>query len=319
MYAAEELHSRSDDGADAACAVPVLEIEGLEHRLRDPERADEFVLTIDQRVAFYPGSFVAVLGPSGCGKTTLLTILGLLRRPSDPRGLGKFTMITENQSGDPTIHDIKQLWRYNRQRRIEHLRRQHIGFALQTGELLSSLTVRENIALPMQLNGLSARGCRPRVDELIAAFGLDGSGPCAELPSQPEDRMGGTGHTAGRLSGARVNKLSGGEYQRVVLARAIAHRPGLVFVDEPTAALNRELARTALRQLKHSQLGLGSQGVVVMITHDESLAGEFADQIIRMAPETGRAAGRVVEVVVNNAVHRAGAPGSMSRPEEEQL
>ena len=100
-----------------------------------------------------------------------------------------------------------------------------------------------------------------------------------------------------RVAASRINKLSGGEYQRVALARAIAHRPTLVFVDEPTAALNRELARGALEQLRKLQREDGQHGAVVMITHDEDLADEFADMIIRMAPCKDRPAGEVVEII----------------------
>ena len=178
---------------------------------------------------------MAILGPSGCGKTTLLTLLGLLRRPSAPNLLDRFTVSTIDRRGSEVLHDVQDLWRRNRQARIESLRRRHIGFALQTGELLTSLTVRENIALPLRLNGVWGRRCWRRVDELIAAFGFHGDNGT----KNPAERNG-------RLSKARVNTLSGGEYQRVVLARAIAHHPRLVFVDEPTAALNRELARTTL-------------------------------------------------------------------------
>lgn len=284
---------RTHDGADPM--VPVLELEGLEHRLRDPERDDEFVVTVDQCLAIYPGTFAAILGPSGCGKTTLLTILGLLRRPCDPKGIGCFKVSAEGRGGESVVHDVKELWRRNRQSQIERLRRRHIGFALQSGELLSSLTVRENIALPLRLNGIMGRSCRQRVDALLTAFGLDGN-EVIDVPAATQEQGDATPHSGGQLSRARINKLSGGEYQRVVIARAIAHRPRIAFVDEPTSSLNRELARTALTQLKRSQSESGSDGAVVMITHDEQLADEFADLIIRMAPEKGRAAGRVVEI-----------------------
>ena len=196
------------------------------------------------------------------------------------------------------IHDLKHLWCRNRQRRLEHLRRRYIGFALQSGELLNSLKVWENIAVPLRLNGVRRRKCRARVSYLLTCFGLNDNGHVAMHDSEDELLEGKPVSSAAenRLANARVNKLSGGEYQRVVLARAIAHQPRLVFVDEPTASLNRELARTSLQQLKQSLLAGTDPGAVVMVTHDEVLASEFADVIIRMAPEKGRAAGRVVEV-----------------------
>lgn len=296
-----ESHVASESGTDVA-TQPVLEIENLEHRLRDRARHDEFVVTVKDRLSIRPGSYVAILGPSGCGKTTLLTVLGLLRRPFDPASVGRFRM-TVDDDGTATEYDVKELWRRNKQRRIENLRRRHIGFALQSGELLTSLNVRENIAAPLNLNGIFGRQCRDRVDELLKAFGLEAvdgraekelvaGGRSADLPQRGFDSIS-------MLARARVNKLSGGEYQRVVLARAVAHRPAIVFVDEPTSALNRELARTALRLLREARSERGGREATVMITHDELLATEFADLIVRMAPLKGRTAGEVVEIVEN--------------------
>lgn len=291
-------------------ATPVLVVEDLQQRLRDPQSGEQFTVTVEGRLAIQPGSFAAILGPSGCGKTTLLSVLGLLRRPTDPQAIGRFQIAGRDQHGHIDVHDLKDLWQRNRQRSIERLRRQYIGFALQSGELLSSLKVWENIAVPLRLNGVSGRKCRSRVDHLLSAFGLipNGHGTAEGVPGPEGSSPPNGGASDGRLANARVNKLSGGEFQRVVLARAIAHRPRLVFVDEPTSSLNRELARASLQQLKHSQLAGDNPGAVVMITHDELLASEFADTIIRMAPETGRAAGRVVEIITtlgNGATHEA--------------
>jgi ABC-type lipoprotein export system ATPase subunit len=268
---------------DTAAGDPVLEVMGLEHRLYDPESGDEFVVLVERPLRIARGSLVALVGPSGCGKTTLLTILGLLRAPSRPDRLDYFRIHTRSEKGEITTTDLKETWRQGRQRVVERLRRRHVGFALQSGELLPALTVRENIAVPLWLNGVRGEACGRRLEELLDAFRLQ--------------RGGEGGESA--LAGARVNKLSGGEYQRVALARAIAHRPSLVFVDEPTAALNRELAWEALEQLRRAQAGIQAHGATVMITHDEELALAFADVIVRMAPVRGRPAGEVVEVTAN--------------------
>jgi ABC-type lipoprotein export system ATPase subunit len=252
---------------------PVIEVDGLEHQLRDSESGDTFTLCIDKPLTIHAGSFTTILGPSGCGKTTLLTLVGLLRKPSKPKEIKTFHIY-----GDK-MYDLADLWYRGSERQIERLRRQFIGFALQSGELLSSLTVSENIAVPLRLNGVSESQCRKRVTELLNAFDLGG-----EVKGN-------------RLAHARINKLSGGEFQRVVLARAIAHSPKIVFVDEPTSALNRELARKALMQLKNLQCEKESTTAVVMITHDETLSEEFSDQIIRMAPDVNRAAGSIVEII----------------------
>ncbi|WP_116344519.1 ABC transporter ATP-binding protein [Blastopirellula marina] len=278
--------------------TPVLLVEDLQQRLRDPQTGEQFVVTLEGRLAIPPGAFAAMLGPSGCGKSTLLSVFGLLRRPSHPHEIGRFEIAGIDADGAVRVHDLKALWRSNQQGQIERLRRQNIGFALQSGELLSSLTVRENIAVPLRLNGIGRRQVNGRVDELLASFGLDAS---SDLESENGDQR------KNRLAHARVNKLSGGEYQRVVLARAIAHQPRIVFVDEPTSALNRELARKSLIQLKLSQLTGDNPGAVVMITHDEELAAEFADMVIRMEPEPGKAAGRVVEIASTTPTYDAAA------------
>jgi len=269
----------------------VLDIEGLTHCLGGKNAKDQFVLSVPQRLRIPRGSFVTLLGPSGCGKTTLLSILGLLRRPSDLHGLVRFSMWVE-ESGTWKEYDLKEAYLGRRSALIEKLRRRYIGFALQSGELLSALTVRENIAAPLQLNGVVGPQCWDRVAELMRAFGLS--------PDRPVGAAAGSWGSVddSNLAYRRVNKLSGGEYQRVALARAIAHRPALVFVDEPTANLNRELARHALLQLQRLQREAELTTTVLMITHEVELAEEFADIIIHMKPqmtETG-AAGEVVDI-----------------------
>lgn len=253
-------------------APAVLELEGLHHRLYDPARRQEFVIDVEGCLAVYAGEFVTVVGPNACGKTTLLSVLGLLRRPSHPETLRRFVIRAPGPAG-PVSHAIVEEWRHPR--RIEELRRRHLGFALQSGELVPELTVAENIAVPMRLGGAPGRACRERVAALLAGFGL-GAG----------------------LARSRVHRLSGGEYQRVALARAIAHRPALVFVDEPTASLNPLTAREALGQLRALQQESGERAAVVMITHDAALAREFSDRIVRME-SLGATAGRVAAVEEN--------------------
>lgn len=256
---------------------PALELVGLQHRLVRKKSNDSFRVTVDDLV-ITRGSFVALLGESGCGKTTLLTILGLLRKPSNNADLKTFAIhVPEN--GKLQRYDLKELYRQNQQNKIEGLRRRHIGFALQSGELLPALTVRENISLPLRLNGDTDNN---RVDELLKTFNLE--------------------HRAHSMS----DTLSGGEYQRVALARAIVHRPALIFVDEPTANLNAELAKTALLQLRQLQLHETTSSSIVMITHDRDLAFMFADVIIELdsykfKDENGieRPAGKVIKTSSN--------------------
>lgn len=284
---------------------PVLEIGGLEQRLRDAERPEEFVVYVRERIRIYAGDFVALLGPSGCGKTTLLTVLGLLRAPTAPATLDCFS-IWVGPPGHKVEVDLREYWIRHRQRQIEAIRRRHIGFALQSGELLPALTVAENIAAPLRLNGVPAVECTRRVSELLEAFGLrqrpdaPPESTCEHttdaMPTTRNTDKNGSAKSIYDLANARANRLSGGEYQRVSLARSIAHRPTLVFVDEPTAALNRELARGALVQFQQLQADGSGRGATIMITHDEELANDFATVVIRMRPIKGRAAGEVVDV-----------------------
>ena len=264
----------------------LIELDGLEQRLCDPSSGATFTVRVDAPLKVRRGSSVALLGPSGCGKTTLLTVLGLLRSPTRPTDVESFVLHTHDSDRGWERHDLRVLWSRGRSGQIEALRRRHLGFALQSGELLPALTVRENIAAPLRLNGWSRKATRARVDELLSQFGLD-------RPAHAGTKQQRT------LGDQRVNRLSGGESQRVALARAIAHRPTLLFVDEPTSALNREMARDALTELTRLQCGPDSRGALVMITHDEELAAMFADLIVQMAPRGREAVGEVIQIREN--------------------
>jgi ABC-type lipoprotein export system ATPase subunit len=255
-----------------------LELTDAEHRLESPETRATFTVRIKVPLLLRRGDVVAVLGPSGCGKTTLLSLLGLLRAPSHPDRIGTFRLTLGDLPSDSI--NIKDAWVRRRWGLIEQIRRRHIGFALQSGELVPSLTARENIMVPLWLNGVSGAESSRRADELIAAFQLDRPGVSGGTP----------------LADTRVNRLSGGEYQRVCLARAISHKPAIVFVDEPTAALNRDLAWAALDQLRSLQRGAQSHSATVMITHDEDLAQAFANRVVRMSPVRGEPAGEVTSM-----------------------
>lgn len=251
-----------------------LELRNFKHVLSASNRDDHFSVFVD-RLTLERGRFISILGESGCGKTTLLTLLGLLRAPSRP-GDGEtpvFHMTIQTEGSFQTI-DILDLWKRRSYQKLEELRRRYLGFALQEGELLLSHTVSQNIAVPLALNGITGKKAESRVRQLLEAFGLS-----------TENRD---------LGNAKVQRLSGGEKQRVVLARSIAHAPQLVFIDEPTAALNRDLARSALQNLKEIQSG----STIVMITHDELLAKEFSDVIVRMKPDGNSG---YVDSIENNA------------------
>ncbi len=262
----------------------VLELENFSHVLSDSRRQDVFIVNINKPIRLQRGKFISILGESGCGKTTLLTLMGLLRAPNiQNKGPAVFNMkiYDEYQNTSCINYNVLDLWKKRKFKKLEELRRKYIGFALQEGELLLSHSVSQNIAVPLALNGIVGKEAKARIQYLLSEFKLN----------TPKD-----------LTHANVGKLSGGEKQRVVLARAIAHSPQLVFVDEPTAALNRDLARSSLQNLQNIQ----SQSTIVMITHDELLAKEFSDVIIRMQPKGPE--GYVSEICDNQKQVETGVP-----------
>jgi len=138
------------------------------------------------------------------------------------------------------------------------------------------LTVSENIAVPLRLNCKNGHQINERVNELLQQFRLFDDEKNVSLENR------------------RVDSLSGGQLQRVFLARAIVHSPQIVFVDEPTSALDKTRAREALDILKNLQEKENT--AVVMITHDRALAYEYSDKVIEMEPGATKGTGRIKEV-----------------------
>jgi putative ABC transport system ATP-binding protein len=174
-----------------------------------------------------PAQALGVVGPSGCGKSTLIDLLALLRRPARA---GRFDLMG---------HDVARIWSDGGPDACAALRAKHVGVVLQTGGLLPSLPVWENVTLSQALLG---QADDEWASELLRALELTPFG--RRLPSE----------------------LSIGQRQRVAIARALAHRPALVLADEPTAALGREHARAAMDLL----LGLTREaGAALLIaSHD---------------------------------------------------
>jgi putative ABC transport system ATP-binding protein len=177
-----------------------------------------------------PGQAVGIVGPSGCGKSTLVDLLALLRRPGR---VERFEL---------DGHDVAALWLRRDVVACTALRAGSIGVVLQTGGLLPSLPLRENVLLAQRLLGRVDEGW---VRQLLQALGLDGLEH--RLPSQ----------------------LSIGQRQRVAIARALAHRPSLVLADEPTASLGIEHAPAALDLLL--ALSRDSGAALVVVSHDVDL------------------------------------------------
>lgn len=183
------------------------------------------------------GSFTAVMGPSGSGKSTFLHCAAGLDRPT---------------SGDVRVGDI-QLARL-KENDLTRLRRARIGFVFQAFNLVSSLTVRQNIELPSRFAG--ERAGAGRVAEALAEVGLSG------------------------YERRRPAELSGGQQQRIAIARALITSPEVVFADEPTGALDSMAAQEILHVLREC-VHQGGQ-TVVMVTHDP-VAASFADSVLFLA------------------------------------
>ena len=183
------------------------------------------------------GDFVAVMGPSGSGKSTLLHVLGGL----EPATSGEIWLSGQRVDGLS-------------QARWAMLRRQHIGFVFQFFNLVSNMTVADNVELAALLGGASRRQARSRREELLAELGLSGK------------------------AHASPSRLSGGQQQRVALARALAHRPSLLLADEPTGNLDSANTADVLRVLSRCH----AQGqAILLVTHD-ARAASMADRVVNL-------------------------------------
>ena len=207
-------------------------------------------------VGFPAGRFTAIMGPSGSGKSTLMhCAAGLDTLTSGAAFIG------DTELG--TLDD----------RRLTLLRRDRVGFVFQAFNLVPTLTVAENISLPMDLAGI--RGDRAWTDSLIDVVGL-------------RDRLG-----------HRPSELSGGQQQRVAVARAFAGRPDVVFADEPTGNLDSRSGEEVLNLLGRAVRRMGR--TVVMVTHDP-VAAAHADEVVFLAD--GRLVDRMAAPTADRVLDR---------------
>lgn len=196
---------------------------GLVHALRDVS------------IAVSPGELVAIMGPSGSGKSTLLQIAGTLEEADTG------TVLVSGQ-------DASSLSRDDRAR----LRRRSIGYVFQDLNLLAGLTAAENVAMPLELDGIRAGVARTQALDMLGELGL-------------EDR-----------ADAYPDELSGGERQRVAIARAVVGERRLLLADEPTGALDSVSGEGVMR-LVRAACRRGIAGVIV--THDAQLAS-WSDRVV---------------------------------------
>lgn len=197
-------------------AVPTLAIRGID-------------LVIEK------GSFNAIVGPSGHGKSTLLHLLGGLDRPNQ----GEIVVLDQ---------DITKL----SDGALARFRGEKLGFVFQFFNLMRSLSLVENVELPMYFTGVAAARQRARAEELLIKVGL------------------------GDKLEARANEISGGQMQRVAIARALANDPEIILMDEPTGNLDSQAEAEIVKII----LELKEQGkTIILVTHNPELA-QLADRII---------------------------------------
>jgi len=185
-------------------------------------------------MTIWPGEVVGLVGPSGSGKSTLLKCLGAVIEPT----AGRMTL------GGQTIFDER--WQIGD---LRTLRRDRIGFVFQAPYLIPFLDVTDNVALLPMLAGASNADARSRAQELLDALDV--------------------GHRAK----ASISQLSGGEQQRVSIARALANHPPVILADEPTAPLDSERALNVVRIL--NRMAEQYQTAIIVVTHDEKIIPTF--------------------------------------------
>ena len=202
------------------------------------------------------GEIVAIMGPSGSGKSTLMHILGLLHEP--------------DENGDPPAtlriggRDVTNLSDSERTR----MRATEMGFVFQSFNLVPTLTALENVALAAEYAGMPARTARAMAADALAAVGL------------------------AERAGHRPMELSGGEQQRVAIARSVVNRPKLLMGDEPTGNLDTKRSAEVLAMLR--RLNDESGQTIILVTHDHEV-GAACDRIVRM--RDGRIVGNESRIV----------------------
>jgi len=191
----------------------------------------------DVSVEFRKAEFVTVLGPSGCGKTTMLNVIGGLDH-SDKGDL----IINDFSTKNFTDHE----W--------DMYRNNSIGFIFQSHNLISHLSVLQNVEIGLSLSGVSQTDAKKRAVEVLKRVGL-----IDHLHKRP-------------------NQLSGGQSQRVAIARALANNPDVILADEPTGSLDSETSVQILDLIKE----IAEDKLVIMVTHDSEMAYRYASRIIKL-------------------------------------
>jgi putative ABC transport system ATP-binding protein len=228
----------------SAAAEPLVELRGVSKGYREGERLHEVLVDVDATV--HAGEIVVLLGRSGSGKSTLLNLLSGIDLPDRGDVLIEGEAINRMSEHDRTL-----------------FRRDHVGFVFQFFNLIPTLTVLENLLLPLDLAGRTSGADQDRALELLGQVGL------ADRASSFPDR------------------LSGGEQQRVAVARALVHDPWLVLADEPTGNLDLDTGKRVLELL--DGLVRGARKTMIMVTHSREVVG-LADRLVTVRE------GKLVEI-----------------------
>ena len=186
---------------------------------------------------FKDNEFVSILGPSGCGKTTLLNLIG---------GLDRYTSGDLLIEGKSTKDFKDQDW--------DAYRNATIGFVFQTYNLISHLSVLDNVEMSLRLSGVSAKERKERATKVLVDVGLND-----HLHKRP-------------------NQLSGGQMQRVAIARALVNNPKILLADEPTGALDSETSKQIMELIKV----ISKDRLVIMVTHNSEIAEAYSDRIVHL-------------------------------------
>ena len=233
----------------------IIQFEQLSKSFREGERQRHVLRQVD--IGFQAGRFTAILGPSGSGKSTLLNLASGIEQPD---------------SGDVWIKEIPLTRLSDHDRTL--FRRDHIGFVFQFFNLISTLTVLENIILPQELAGKKARDVTPQAMRLLDRIGL----------ADRRDTF--------------PDKLSGGEQQRVAIARALAHDPLIVLADEPTGNLDVPTGQRIMSLLLELTREAGK--TLIMATHSTEVV-PLADQVFRVQD------GKLIETARSHFTNGQGA------------
>lgn len=198
-------------------------IPGSENKKEEIRVIKEIGLTVQE------GEFVGIMGKSGCGKTTLIKVLGMIDKPTGG------TVFFKGM-------DTKELWAEE----LADIRRRELGFVFQDFYLMDSLTIRNNIMLPMVLDKKKAKECLKKGEELAEQFGIT------------------------HLLNKHPYELSGGEKQRAAICRALINDPDLILADEPTGNLDTKSGEIVVEEFKRVNEKLGK--TIIMVTHDPRMA-----------------------------------------------